>query len=54
MFAPVVGRLTTYSWPVDAETDAYLEAVRRLPAYAEWVAAGRAEPWTIPQYELDA
>jgi glutathione S-transferase len=54
MYAPVVGRLTTYSWPVDAETEAYMEAVRRLPAYAEWVAAGRAEPWTIPQYELDA
>ena len=54
MYAPVVGRLTTYSWPVDAETDAYMEAVRRLPAYAEWVAAGRAEPWTIPQYELEA
>jgi len=53
MYAPVVGRFTTYAWPVDAETEAYMEAVRRLPAYAEWVEAGRAEPWTIAQYEYD-
>lgn len=53
MYAPVVGRFTTYSWPVDAEIEAYMEAVRMLPAYAEWVEAGRAEPWTIAQYEHD-
>lgn len=53
MYAPVVGRFTTYSWPVDADTEAYMEAVRTLPAYAEWVEAGRAEPWTIAQYEHD-
>lgn len=53
MYAPVVGRFTTYSWPVDAEIEAYLEAVRSLPAYAEWAEAGRAEPWTIAHYEFD-
>ncbi|WP_370678000.1 glutathione S-transferase family protein [Pleomorphomonas sp. PLEO] len=53
MYAPVVGRFTTYSWLVDAETEAYMEAVRTLPAYAEWVEAGRAEPWTIAHYEYD-
>ena len=53
MYAPVVGRFTTYSWAVDAETETYMEAIRTLPAYAEWVEAGRAEPWTIAQYEHD-
>ncbi len=53
MYAPVVGRFTTYAWSVDAETEAYMVAVRRLPAYAEWAEAGRAEPWTIDQYEYD-
>jgi glutathione S-transferase len=52
MFAPVVARFHTYSWPVDAASAAYMAAVRALPAYAEWEAAGRAEPWTIAQYEL--
>ncbi len=31
-----------------------MQAVRNLPAYAEWVAAGRAEPWTIADYEYEA
>ena len=53
MYAPVVGRFTTYSWVVDAETESYMKAIRTLPAYAEWVEAGRAEPWTIAQYEHD-
>jgi glutathione S-transferase len=52
MFAPVVARFHTYSWPVDAASAAYMAAVRALPACAEWEAAGRAEPWTIAQYEL--
>lgn len=53
MYAPVVGRFTSYSWPVDAETESYMEAMRSLPAYAEWVEAGQAEPWTIAHYEYD-
>ncbi len=53
MYAPVVGRFTTYSWIVDDEAEAYMQAIRTLPAYAEWVEAGRAEPWTIAQYEYD-
>jgi glutathione S-transferase len=51
MYAPVVGRFHTYSWPLDPVSAAYRDALRALPAYAEWEAAGKAEPWTIDHYE---
>lgn len=54
MYAPVVSRFHTYSWPVDAVSAAYMAAIRALPAYASWEAAGKAEPWTIARYEQDS
>jgi glutathione S-transferase len=47
MYAPIVARFHTYSWPVDAASAAYMEAIRSLPAYVAWEADGQAEPWTI-------
>lgn len=51
MFAPVVSRFHTYSWPLTPEAAAYCDAVRALPAYKAWIAAGEAEPWVIDAYE---
>jgi glutathione S-transferase len=51
MYAPVVARFHTYSWPLDPVAAAYAEAVRDLPAYRAWIAAAEAEPWVIEQYE---
>lgn len=47
MYAPVVNRFDVYDIPVSRESRAYMEAVMALPAWAEWKAAGEAEPWVI-------
>ena len=53
MFAPVVARFHTYAVEVGAEARAYMEAVMALPAWGEWVAAGRKEPWVLADDEVD-
>jgi glutathione S-transferase len=53
MYAPVVARFTTYAVEVGAESRAYMEAVRTLPAYGEWKAAGVKEPWPVAEDEVD-
>jgi glutathione S-transferase len=53
MYAPVVSRFATYAVDVGAASRAYMAAVTALPAYAEWAAAGAAEPWVLPEDEVD-
>jgi len=53
MYAPIVSRFETYRWPVDPVSRAYMDAVIALPAYQEWLAAGRAEPWVVDHYEYE-
>ena len=52
MYAPVVTRFDTYQIPVDAQTRAYMDALRALPAFVAWRTAALAEPWSIPAYEV--
>ncbi|HLI19834.1 MAG TPA: glutathione S-transferase family protein [Stellaceae bacterium] len=52
MFAPVVSRFRTFKIALDSEAEAYAEAIAAWPAYQEWLAAARAEPWTIPEWEF--
>ncbi|KIZ00178.1 hypothetical protein MNEG_7783 [Monoraphidium neglectum] len=42
-YAPVVTRLQTYGLPVSAESAAYMERVRALPAFKEWTEAALTE-----------
>ncbi len=49
MYAPVVNRLHVYKVPVSPISRAYMDAVMALPAWREWDAAAREEPW---DYEL--
>ena len=42
-FAPVCARLQTYALPAAAETRAYVERVRALPAMQEWTRSALAE-----------
>ncbi len=49
MYAPVVNRLHVYKVPVSPASRAYMDAVMGLPAWQEWEAAAREEPW---EYEL--
>jgi glutathione S-transferase len=53
MYAPVVSRFHTYGVDVSAVSRAYMEAVMALPAWAEWLAAARKEPWVLPEDEPD-
>jgi len=51
MYAPVVSRLHSYSTPLDANAQAYVAAMRTLPAYRDWVAGAVAEPWEIGEVD---
>jgi glutathione S-transferase len=53
MYAPVVSRFHTYAVEVSPVARAYMEAVMGLPAWAEWCAAARQEPWVLPSDEVD-
>lgn len=53
MFAPVVSRLTTHVVALDEVSAAYRDAVQALPEMIEWSDAGRAEPWIVPEDEID-
>ncbi len=53
MFAPVVTRLDTYSFPVDPTTRTYMDEILSLPAFLEWREAGLAEPWVLRHDEVD-
>src|SRR5207344_1934184 len=47
MFAPVTTRFITYGVPLDSVCASYVEAVTALPAMQSWIAAAKAESWTI-------
>lgn len=49
MFAPVLVRFAGYGVPLDATAQAYDDAIRALPAFAEWHAAALAETVRLPE-----
>jgi len=51
MFAPVVHRFRTYAVAVTRETQAYMDTMMALPAFAEWTKAGLAETLVIEKFE---
>ncbi|MFN7975979.1 MAG: glutathione S-transferase family protein [Acidobacteriota bacterium] len=51
-YAPVATRFTTYGVDLDPVSTAYVEAIRALPAMAEWRAAAESEPWSMEGYDL--
>ncbi len=53
MFAPVVTRLDTYSWPVAPDTRAYMDAVLTLPAFLAWKAGADAETEIVAADEVE-
>ena len=53
MYAPVVARFHTYDVDVGEASRAYMAAVMALPAWSEWTAAARTEPWVLPHDEVD-
>ncbi len=53
MYAPIVQRFTTYQVDVSAPVKAYMDAMRALPAWAEWRRAALNETWVIQKFEYD-
>ncbi len=51
MYAPIVTRLDTYSFPVSPTSRGYMDAVLKSAAFVAWRAAALKEPWHLPQYE---
>jgi len=51
MFAPVINRLDVYDIAVDADTEAYMAAMKAHPAWLEWQQAALAETWIVPADE---
>jgi glutathione S-transferase len=51
MFAPVVHRFRTYAIDVAKETQAYMDTMTALPAFAAWTSAGLAETTIIEKFE---
>ncbi len=52
MYAPVVNRFDVYRLTEDPGALAYMETIKELPAWKEWDAAAREEPWTVPADEV--
>ena len=53
MYAPVVSRFHTYAVEVGPTARAYMDAIMALPAWREWRTAALAEPWMLPEDEVD-
>ena len=51
MFAPVVHRFRTFAIAVSKDTQAYMDTMMALPAFAEWTKAGLAETIVIEKFE---
>ncbi|OIP83868.1 MAG: glutathione S-transferase [Rhodobacterales bacterium CG2_30_65_12] len=52
MFAPVVNRLEIYALSTHEAVARYTAAMKALPAWADWQAAGRTEPWIVDEEEI--
>ncbi len=51
MYAPVVTRFVSYSFPLPPFAHTYISAVLDHPHMREWIDAAQEEPWVIEQYE---
>ncbi|MGL5871260.1 MAG: glutathione S-transferase family protein [Xenococcaceae cyanobacterium] len=52
MYAPVVLRFVSYGVPLNSICQQYLDSILELPALQEWIAAGKSETETIPEFEF--
>jgi len=53
MFAPIATRLRSYSISVDPVSEAWCDAIYAHPAFNRWREAALAEPWIVPEDEID-
>ena len=53
MFAPLATRIRTYDLPVTDMAAEYVDAIYALPAFQEWLAEARKEPWVVEDDEIE-
>jgi glutathione S-transferase len=53
MYAPVVFRFATYDVELGPVAAAYRDTMLALPAMREWAALSAAEPWIVPEDEVE-
>lgn len=53
MFGPSATRIRTYGLPVSDVAARYVDAIYSLPAFQEWLALARHEPWIVDEDEID-
>jgi glutathione S-transferase len=53
MYVPVVSRFHTYGVGLGGVARDYMHAVMALSAWSEWKVAALAEPWVLPEDEVD-
>jgi glutathione S-transferase len=51
-YAPVATRFRTYKIQLERDAHTYCDAIMRLPAMQEWIAAARNEPMIVDKYEF--
>jgi glutathione S-transferase len=51
-FAPVVTRFQTYEVKVDEASQSYMKTILDWPHMQEWISAAKAEPFSIPHYDV--
>ncbi|PHV13066.1 glutathione S-transferase family protein [Chitinimonas sp. BJB300] len=51
MYAPVATRCRTYSFPLPAHTQAWVDHILSQPAVRDWYATAEAEPWVLAATE---
>jgi glutathione S-transferase len=54
MYAPVATRFRTYAVELDPVSRTYADTILALPAFLEWQAAAREEPWVITSFSNPA
>ncbi|MEM6761561.1 MAG: glutathione S-transferase family protein [Pseudomonadota bacterium] len=52
MYVPLACRIEGYSWPVNDETQAYVDALLAEPSFRKWRAAALEEKWVLPVDEV--
>lgn len=53
MYAPVASRFRTYGVSLSDTAAAYRDAVLSLPPMQRWIEAACAEPWIVPEDEIE-
>lgn len=52
MYAPIVARIRAYAIEISDSSESYCASIEALPAWREWLAEARREPWICENVEI--